>query len=267
MNQRTIVSLVLSSVALLLLVAVPVGAAPVVLEAEFDSTLGPNQYVVDFSTLGGSTAFMSITGGEFAMETDPAAGTARLLSWRQQVEPIEILPGLSTGPIVVTMEAGSGTEGTYDAATRQFSASATFLINFDDTGLRDFGFVSPMPLVGTEAGYIYGSANAIRMYLEGEGSVQGQSFQYTCQTTARFEYLLEEDQAMPGDVNVDRITDISDPMNILGSLFLGGSMSCSQAADVNGENGVDLSDAVYLLSYLFIGGPATPDEPVTCTKE
>jgi len=243
-------------------------AEPVVLKANFDSTAGPNQYVVDFSSLGGDTSILSITGGSFEIETDAAAGTARLLSWRQDVDPIEIVPGMSTGPIVVTMQEGSGEQGTYDATTKQFEASATFLINFDDTQLKEFGFASPMPLVGTEKGNIYGvgSIGSISMYLEGEGTVQGLTFTYTCQTTARFEYLLEDHQAQAGDVTHDRALDISDPVMILGGLFQGATMTCPAAANVNADESTDLSDAVYLLNYLFLGGPETPADPVDCNR-
>lgn len=241
-------------------------AEPVNLKAFFDSSLGPNQYVVDFSSLGGGTVFMPIKGGEFELQTDADAGTARLLSWRQDVEPIEILPGLSTGPIEITMEPGSGDQGTYDASSNQFSASATFLINFDDTQLQEFGFTSPMPLVGTERGSIYGagSIGSIQMFLEGEGTVQGQSFNYTCQTTARFEYTLEEGQAQRGDITKDKALDVSDAIGILNELFLGGSMACSAAADVNGDSEVNLSDAIYLLNFLFLGGPAPTPDAVEC---
>jgi hypothetical protein len=104
------------------------------------------------------------------------------------------------------------------------------------------------------------------MYLEGEGSVAGQTFPYTCQTTARFEYSLTDDQAQMGDVTHDRTIDISDPIEILSTLFQGGEMDCPQAADVNVDEDVDLSDAIYILNYLFSGGEPTPADPVTCTE-
>ncbi|MEM7263009.1 MAG: LamG domain-containing protein [Planctomycetota bacterium] len=75
---------------------------------------------------------------------------------------------------------------------------------------------------------------------------------------------------VPGDCNQDGILDISDPVCVLGSLFLGvGELPCGNgdprdpvvvgALSVNGDEVVDLSDAVYVLSYLFAGGP----EPVS----
>jgi hypothetical protein len=252
-----------------MLVGTSVTAEPIVRKANFDSTLGPNQYVVDFAVLGGQTLFMDITGGSFELETDAQEGTARLVSWTQNVDPIEIVPGLSTGPITVTMEEGSAQTGTYDPVTRQFDVTATFLIEFDDTELKEIGFASPMPLVGTERGNIYGVGNigSIRMYLEGEGTVGGQTFPYTCQTTARFEYSLADDEAQMGDVTHDRTLDISDPIEILSTLFQGGEMDCPQAADVNVDEEVDLSDAIYILNFLFSGGEPTPADPVRCGED
>jgi hypothetical protein len=140
------------------------------------------------------------------------------------------------------------------------------LITFDDSQLREFGFFSPLPLVGTENGNIYGvgSIGTIRMFLEGSGSVGPGSFNYTCHTSARFEYLLADDEAQPGDVNHDRSIDISDPVQILGDLFLGDTMTCATAAEVNSDGKVDLGDPVYLFNYLFLGGPPAPAEPVAC---
>jgi opacity protein-like surface antigen len=244
-------------------------ADPVVYKAHFDPEAGPNQYTVTFPPeLGSTQVFMPISGGSFELEADAAAGTARLLSWSQDIDPI-VLFGFGTGPIAVSMDLEAGSEGTFDAASRHFSVTATFLITFDDSELRNYGFISPVALVGTEEGYVYGvgSIGSISMYLEGQGSYAGGTFSYTCQTTARFEYDLEEDEAQPGDVNHDRDLDLTDPILILGTLFLGSSMQCPEAAEVNHDQVVNMSDAVYLLNYLYIGGPPTPAEPVSCPAD
>lgn len=269
MKNKFLVRVLVGSSALLLLGAVsPLRAGPVVRKSFFDPSAGPNQYVVNFPPeLGGSTIFMPIVGGSFELETDAAAGTARLLSWSQEIDAIEIF-GKSTGPITVTMDPAGSSEGTYDAVAQEFHVSATFNIAFDDTELQEFGFVSPLPLVGTENGNIYGvgSIGTIGMFLEGSGSVGPGSFNYTCHTSARFEYLLSEDQAQPGDVNHDRSIDISDPVQLLGDLFLGDTMVCPNAAEVNSDGQVNLADAIYLLNYLFQGGAAAPAEPVVCAS-
>ncbi len=67
----------------------------------------------------------------------------------------------------------------------------------------------------------------------------------------------EPPQFSRGDANDDRVLDISDPVSILGRLFLGGApFPCESAADTNDDRVVDVSDPVYLLNHLFIGGAA-----------
>lgn len=77
----------------------------------------------------------------------------------------------------------------------------------------------------------------------------------------------------PGDFNQDGKLDLSDPVALLGSLFLGGeSPPCGERQlgdpgnltllDGNGDGKVDLSDAVYTLQFLFLGGPP----PVECVN-
>ncbi|MBI4605394.1 MAG: hypothetical protein HY721_25805 [Planctomycetes bacterium] len=72
---------------------------------------------------------------------------------------------------------------------------------------------------------------------------------------------------MPGDCNQDRKLDISDPVCLLGYLFLGNpaKLPCDGGTaqdpgnrallDSNGDRRVDLSDAVGALTFLFSGGP------------
>lgn len=251
-----------------LILGSPLFGEPVVLKSFFDSTAGPNHYEVNFPPqLGGGTLFMPIVGGSFELETDAAAGTARILSWSQEISPIEIF-GKSTGPITVTVDATEPTAGTFDVTQNSFEVTGTFHIAFDDSELSEFGFISPIALTATERGNIYGngSIGTVRMFLEGGGAVAGSGFTYTCRTSARFEYKLTEDQAQTGDVNQDRTIDVSDPIGLLGSLFLGGTLACPQAGEVNGDSQVDLSDAVSLLAFLFQGGSAPPATPVACTS-
>ncbi|MEM7164273.1 MAG: LamG-like jellyroll fold domain-containing protein [Planctomycetota bacterium] len=58
-----------------------------------------------------------------------------------------------------------------------------------------------------------------------------------------------------GDFNCDGVVDVSDPIAILGSLFLGAAACCQQAGDVIGDGNVDVADPVALLGYLFATGP------------
>jgi hypothetical protein len=62
-----------------------------------------------------------------------------------------------------------------------------------------------------------------------------------------------------GDANGDGQVDISDPVFVLGFLFLGGTApSCGDAADANDDGNIDISDSVGLLRFLFMGSAAPP---------
>ena len=62
-----------------------------------------------------------------------------------------------------------------------------------------------------------------------------------------------------GDVNVDGRIDMSDPVGILGYLFLGQSIdACEDRADANDDGVVNLSDPTFILRHLFLGGPQLP---------
>ena len=64
-----------------------------------------------------------------------------------------------------------------------------------------------------------------------------------------------------GDVDWNRDVDLTDAINILGYLFLGGtSPLCLDAADTDDSGSVDIADSIALLGYLFTGAtaPAVP---------
>ncbi len=58
-----------------------------------------------------------------------------------------------------------------------------------------------------------------------------------------------------GDSNGDAALDISDPILMLGRLFLGGLTreTCPSALDVNADEAFDISDPIILLRFLFQG--------------
>jgi len=89
----------------------------------------------------------------------------------------------------------------------------------------------------------------------------------------------------PVDVNADGRLDSSDPIDLLGHLFLGSpaALPCGDGTvhdpanralfDANGDARVDIADAVQLLHHLFASGPApvagteclpSPGCPDTC---
>jgi hypothetical protein len=64
-----------------------------------------------------------------------------------------------------------------------------------------------------------------------------------------------------GDANHDGARDISDPVSILGWLFLDGpppACGGEDVADAQDDGRVDISDAVFLLGYLFLGTESPP---------
>ncbi|MEC8895605.1 MAG: hypothetical protein VX675_04720, partial [Planctomycetota bacterium] len=63
-----------------------------------------------------------------------------------------------------------------------------------------------------------------------------------------------------GDSNGDGIIDISDPIRLLGRLFLGEptAETCPMAVDVNADGALDISDPIVLLGFLFMGNMVIP---------
>ena len=62
-----------------------------------------------------------------------------------------------------------------------------------------------------------------------------------------------------GDVSDDAALDLTDAVQILNWLFLGGvTPRCVEAADTDGNSRIDISDAVILLSAVFLDGPPPP---------
>jgi len=59
-----------------------------------------------------------------------------------------------------------------------------------------------------------------------------------------------------GDVNIDGLVDISDPLRLLFELFRSDPTTCRDAGDADNNELLNLADALYLLNYLFQGGPA-----------
>ncbi len=70
-----------------------------------------------------------------------------------------------------------------------------------------------------------------------------------------------------GDVDGSGALSLSDPIQMLGRLFLGGSydQDCEDAVDADDDGILGLTDAIVILEYLFLGGPRTaPPGPIEC---
>ncbi|MEM7233477.1 MAG: dockerin type I repeat-containing protein [Planctomycetota bacterium] len=71
------------------------------------------------------------------------------------------------------------------------------------------------------------------------------------------ELVFSSIEFLRGDVNDDGVTELTDAVNVLQYLFLGGNApECMDAADSNDDGAVDMADATSILSSLFLGtGP------------
>jgi hypothetical protein len=74
--------------------------------------------------------------------------------------------------------------------------------------------------------------------------------------------LLLEDPFIRGDMNRDGAVDISDPVGILGFLFLGTAPpACQDAADATDDGEVDIADPVFILLRLFQDASGSLPQP------
>jgi hypothetical protein len=64
---------------------------------------------------------------------------------------------------------------------------------------------------------------------------------------------VQSKPTQPGDVNLDYSVDITDPISLLGQLFLGVDATCPAAGDYNQDGQLNLADPVAILQYLFHG--------------
>jgi hypothetical protein len=63
-----------------------------------------------------------------------------------------------------------------------------------------------------------------------------------------------------GDANADGAVNITDPIAILGTLFLGAPRpACEDRDDTNDDGVLNITDGIYLLAHLFQGGPPPPE--------
>ena len=66
---------------------------------------------------------------------------------------------------------------------------------------------------------------------------------------------------LSGDVNVNGTVDLTDPVVLLGELFLDSRGAiCAEAADFNADGTLNVTDAVAILNHLFLGGPRWREE-------
>ena len=65
-----------------------------------------------------------------------------------------------------------------------------------------------------------------------------------------------------GDATLDGVLDISDAVAVLNFLYLGGSLSCEDAADFDANGSLDITDPIGIVTFLYLGGdPPSPPYP------
>ncbi|TWT40313.1 hypothetical protein RAS1_40210 [Phycisphaerae bacterium RAS1] len=154
----------------------------------------PSYFTLDFGQAGGVTS-ANIALTDFTLSIDPQTRRARMVDYYQEVEPLTLPGGFSTGDITIqTMPEFSF--GKYDAASGAFVTIDYYVISF--TGdLSAFGLTSPAILPGTSNGVVtFSDAQTGEVVMEwaGKGWLQNPGgpnlppvrFRYTCDVTADF---------------------------------------------------------------------------------
>jgi len=175
-----------------LLLGVTAQAEPRTLVAGNDPTL-PSSFILDFGGQGGvASARIAVTHIEF--EVDPDEATARFVDYYQEVEPLALPGGFSTGNMTIEI-IGESSTGWYNALTGEFDIGDTYAIHFEGD-LSAFGLESPVLLESSSAGIVIlnpGSDGQVSMDWSGEGILadpfnpqQWLEFSYTCSVAAAF---------------------------------------------------------------------------------
>jgi hypothetical protein len=151
-------------------------------------------FSLSFDGLGFSTSNF-ITQTDYVLQVDTDTSDARFNSYKQNVEPLTLPGGFSTGDIVVKVVRGSS-KGEFDVFTGTFSTSETYKIEFDGD-LSAFGLTSPVLLPGDSVGsveFLPDGSGRIAMDWEGEGQLPDPfnpraflAFSYSCSVRTQFE--------------------------------------------------------------------------------
>ncbi len=175
-----------------LLVSATSTAEPRLLVAQED----PNQisaFSLDFGELGGVSSSM-IARTDYELEVDAEMGTARFVRYDQEVDPLILPGGFSTGNITIQVVEGSST-GAYDRRTGIFETSELYAVHFDGD-LSAFGLESPVLLPSASTGFVLLDAQnggSIGMAWVGEGELANPfdpkgtiQFAYSCEVNTQF---------------------------------------------------------------------------------
>jgi hypothetical protein len=166
-----------------LLVAQAAGA-PLTLNTEQNPAL-ESSFTLDFGEYGGARTAL-ISGTEFDLEIDPANANAQFLNYSQNVDPLTLPGGFSTGNIAITID--ESLSGEFDRTTGVFTTNDVYAIHFDGD-LSAYGIESPFILPGSASGVVsFDSVSTGYADMEWEGEAMLESpfradkivVKYTC---------------------------------------------------------------------------------------
>lgn len=152
-----------------------------------------SSFSLDFGLYGG-VASARIASTDISFEVDPDLGTARFVEYYQQVAPLTLPGGISTGPLIIEIVDGSSV-GTYDELTGEFNTEEIYAISFE-ADLSAFGFESPVLFPSTSNGFVTVNADIggeINLAWAGSGELGNPAdptgvipFEYTCNVATTF---------------------------------------------------------------------------------
>jgi len=154
----------------------------------YESANVQTNFSLNFPELGiNSTSNVFYT--RYKLDIDEEAGTARFTDYIQQIDPLMMPLGISTGRLDIRIVESSGT---YDKATQTFETDDVYEITFAND-LSGFGFESPVLLPAKSHGKLdapLASAREVTMDWAGDGELQNaeepeKPFKYTYTCSSR----------------------------------------------------------------------------------
>ena len=131
----------------------------------------PSFFTLDFGPgIGRTTA--SITTTTFALSVNADQGTARFSGYHQELDPIILPGGFSTGNLTINIVPGSSS-GTYDELSGMYHTRELYAVSFDGD-LSAFGLQSPVFLPSESIGQLTlqaGEPGTVAMVWQGAGQL------------------------------------------------------------------------------------------------
>jgi hypothetical protein len=163
-------------------------------------------------------------------------------------------PAAGPGHAVVAIGAESGTGRLAAAGERLHAATLWFDVLAAAAGVESTA-LEIVPVTGA-GGSVFAPWIGVR-YRDGTGGygVVTARVEPIRIADGRVTILPEVSLFVRGDANLDGVMDVSDPVTVLGFLFLGDlAMPCPDAADTNDDGKLDVTDPVASLASLFLCG-------------